>query len=142
MKKEIPTNYLDAIKVTIVTNTNKTFTKKITSWVTTGAVHIDNLRSYINNPNVIDFELTFPKVKTKIGFGSSNKNFIAPKKLNLDIPIEIMSDLLTVANSKGAGCTKKIINKFNKFLSFDLHEVMGHKYGFTGASKLHSIFKV
>ena len=78
MKKEIPTNYLDAIKVTIVTNTNKTITKKITSWVTIGAVHIDNLRSYINNPNVVDFELTFPKVKTNIGSGSSNKNFIAP----------------------------------------------------------------
>ena len=53
-----------------------------------------------------------------------------------------MSDLLTVANSKGAGCTKKIIDKFNKFLDFDLHEAIGYKYGFTGASKLHSIFKV
>jgi len=142
MKKQIPNNYLDAIKVTIVTNENKTFTKPITTWVTDKSISISNLKNYLNHPSVIDFELTFPKPTNKNGNGSSSTGGEKSEKQNKDIPFEIMSELIDVAHSKGVGCNKEKISRFNKFLDFDLHKALDYKYGFTGASKLHTIFKI
>lgn len=50
-------------------------------------------------------------------------------------------EIVEVATSL-RGCTIDFVDRCNEVLDFDLHEKLNNKYGFTGAKRLYSIFKI
>ncbi len=57
------------------------------------------------------------------------------------MPIEIAEEIVTFAKGDGAGFTKEIVENWNSHFKFDLHSKF-ESYGFTGASRLNTIFKI
>jgi len=100
--------------------------------------HVDDL---INHPSVKSHKFVEPKNKRGKGDSTSSSYVPKNKKENISMPIEIADEIVMFAKGDGAGFTKEIVDKWNKYLDFDLHKKF-ERYGFTGSSRLNTIFKI
>ena len=75
------------------------------------------------------------------GDGKSKKYEPKYEKENIPLPEAIAEDIVRVASSL-KGCSIEFVDMCNNHLEFDLHEKLHHKYGFTGAKRLYSIFAI
>lgn len=60
---------------------------------------------------------------------------------NLDCPQEIINEVRDFAEGAPKGFNKEIIDRWNEYLDFDLHEKL-KTYGMVGAARLNKIFKL
>ena len=57
------------------------------------------------------------------------------------MPMKIADEIVMFARGDGKGFTKEIVEKWNKYFEFDLHSKF-ERYGFSGSSRLNTIFKI
>ena len=100
--------------------------------------HVDDL---INHPSVKSHKFVNPTKKRSKGDGTSSTYISKNKNENIPMPIEIADEIVMFAKGDGAGFNKEIVAKWDKFFDFDLHSKF-ESYGFTGASRLNTIFKI
>lgn len=138
----LPSNYLLANKIIITTNNNKQFTKKLSNFKNNNSIVLNHLHNYLSNNNIVHYELKFPsKFKNKFPKSSNSTNSSKSQKLNKPIHIKIQKELLDILEKNGKGFNKSIVNKWNKYLPFDLTKHIT-KYGFTGCKQLYTIFNL
>jgi len=95
----------------------------------------------INHPSVKSHKFVEPTKKRGKGDNTSSSYIPKNKKENIPMPIEIADEIVMFAKGDGAGFTKEVVDRWNKYLSFDLHTKF-ERYGFTGSSRLNTIFKI
>ena len=95
----------------------------------------------INHPSVRSHKFVNPTKKKSVGEGTTSTYIPKNKKENIPMPIEIADEIVMFAKGDGAGFTKEIVDKWNQYLNFDLHTKF-ERYGFTGSSRLNTIFKI
>ena len=95
----------------------------------------------INHPSVKSHKFVNPTKKRSIGEGTSSTYISKNKKENISMPIEIADEIVMFAKGDGAGFTKEIVDKWNQYFDFDLRTKF-ERYGFTGSSRLNTIFKI
>ena len=100
-----------------------------------------DLPELINHFSVRSYKFVEPTRKRSIGEGTSSTYIPKNKKENLPMPIEIADEIVMFAKGDGAGFTKEIVNKWNQYFDFDLRTKF-ERYGFTGSSRLNTIFKI
>ena len=100
--------------------------------------HVDDL---INHPSVKSHKFVNPTKKRSMGEGTSSTYISKNKKENISMPIEIADEIVMFAKGDGAGFTKEIVDKWNQYFDFDLRTKF-ERYGFTGSSRLNTIFKI
>ena len=100
--------------------------------------HVDDL---INHPSVKSHKFVEPKRKRGKGDSTSLTYISKNKKENISMPIEIADEIVMFAKGDGAGFTKEIVDKWNQYFDFNLHTKF-ERYGFTGSSRLNTIFKI
>ena len=100
--------------------------------------HVDDL---INHPSVKSHKFVEPKRKRGKGDSTPSTYISKNRKLNIPMPIEIANEIVMFAKGDGAGFTKEVVDGWNKYLNFDLHSKF-ERYGFTGSSRLNTIFKI
>ena len=100
--------------------------------------HVDDL---INHFSVKSYKFVEPTKKINKGDGISSTNISKNKKEDIPMPKEIADEIVMFAKGNGAGFTKEVVDKWNQYLNFNLHTKF-EKYGFTGSSRLNTIFKI
>ena len=95
----------------------------------------------INHPSVKSHKFVNPTKKRSIGENTSSTYISKNKKENIQMPIEIADEIVMFAKGDGAGFTKEIVDKWNQYFDFDLRTKF-ERYGFTGSSRLNTIFKI
>tara|TARA_R110001583_G_scaffold194214_2_gene364616 strand:- start:218 stop:622 length:405 start_codon:yes stop_codon:yes gene_type:complete len=100
-----------------------------------------DLPELINHFSVRSYKFVEPTRKRSIGEGTSSTYIPKNKKENISMPIEIADEIVMFAKGDGAGFTKEIVDKWNQYLDFNLHSKF-ERYGFTGSSRLNTIFKI
>tara|TARA_R110002012_G_scaffold115326_1_gene262265 strand:- start:1148 stop:1552 length:405 start_codon:yes stop_codon:yes gene_type:complete len=100
-----------------------------------------DLPELINHFSVRSYKFVEPTRKRSIGEGTSSTYIPKNKKENISMPIEIADEIVMFAKGDGAGFTKEIVDKWNQYLNFNLHTKF-ERYGFTGSSRLNTIFKI
>lgn len=100
--------------------------------------HVDDL---INHPSVKSHKFVEPKRKRGKGDSTPSTYISKNKKENIQMPIEIADEIVMFAKGDGAGFTKEIVDKWNQYFDFDLRTKF-ERYGFTGSSRLNTIFKI
>ena len=95
----------------------------------------------INHPSVKSHKFVNPTKKRSIGENTSSTYISKNKKENIQMPIEIADEIVMFAKGDGAGFTKDIVDKWNQYFDFDLRTKF-ERYGFTGSSRLNTIFKI
>ena len=95
----------------------------------------------INHSAVKSYKFVEPTKKRSIGNNTSSSYIPKNKKENIPMPIEIADEIVMFAKGDGAGFTKEVVDKWNQYLNFDLHTKF-ERYGFTGSSRLNTIFKI
>ena len=100
-----------------------------------------DLKDLINHFSVRSYEFVEPTRKRSKGDNTSSTYIPKNKKENISMSIEIASEIVMFAKGDGAGFNKEIVAKWDKFFDFDLHSKF-ESYGFTGASRLNTIFKI
>jgi len=100
-----------------------------------------DLPDLINHFSVRSHKFVNPTRKRSIGEGTSSTYIPKNKKENIQMPIEIADEIVMFAKGDGAGFTKEIVDKWNQYFDFDLRTKF-ERYGFTGSSRLNTIFKI
>jgi hypothetical protein len=100
-----------------------------------------NLSDLINHFSVKSYKFVEPKRKRGEGKNTSSTYIPKNKKENIPMPIEIAEEIVNFAKGDGAGFTKEVVDRWNEYLNFDLHTKF-ERYGFTGSSRLNTIFKI
>ena len=100
--------------------------------------HVDDL---VNHFSVKSYKFVEPTKKRSKEDSISSTYIPKNKKENIPMPIEIAEEIVTFAKGDGAGFTKEVVDKWNQYLNFDLHTKF-ERYGFTGSSRLNTIFKI
>ena len=100
--------------------------------------HVDDL---IHHPSVRSYKFVNPTKKRSKGDGTSSTYISKNKNENIPMPIEIADEIVMFAKGDGAGFTKEIVDKWNQYFNFNLHSKF-ERYGFTGSSRLNTIFKI
>ena len=100
--------------------------------------HVDDL---VNHLSVKSYKFVEPTKKRGKGDGTSSSYIPKNKKENIPMPKEIADEIVMFAKGDGAGFTKEIVDKWNQYFNFDLHTKF-ERYGFTGSSRLNTIFKI
>ena len=100
-----------------------------------------DLPELINHFSVRSYKFVEPTRKRSIGEGTSSTYIPKNKKENISMPIEIADEIVMFAKGDGAGFTKEIVDKWNQYFDFDLRTKF-ERYGFTGSSRLNTIFKI
>ena len=95
----------------------------------------------INHRSVKSHKFVEPTRKRSKGDGTSSTYISKNKNENIPMPIEIAEEIVMFAKGDGAGFTKEVVDKWNQYLNFDLHSKF-ERYGFTGSSRLNTIFKI
>jgi hypothetical protein len=100
--------------------------------------HVDDL---VNHFSVKSYKFVEPTKKRSKEDSISSTYIPKNKKENIPMPIEIAEEIVTFAKGDGAGFTKEVVDRWNKYLNFNLHSKF-ERYGFTGSSRLNTIFKI
>lgn len=100
-----------------------------------------DLPDLINHFSVKSYKFVEPIRKRSKGDNTSSTYISKNKKENILMPIEIADEIVMFARGDGAGFTKEIVDKWNQYFDFDLSTKF-ERYGFTGSSRLNTIFKI
>jgi len=100
-----------------------------------------NISDLINHPSVVEYKIVEPKRKRGDGESLSAKYESKNIKEDIPMPMKIADEIVMFARGDGKGFTKEIVEKWNKYFEFDLHSKF-ERYGFSGSSRLNTIFKI
>jgi hypothetical protein len=100
---------------------------------------VEHLKEFLTNPRVESYEIIDISGRLLDPNKESKSYESKYERENNKLPKSIASEVLQVATSL-KGCTKETIDKWNKYLDFDLHTKLNGEYGFTGAKRLYNIF--
>ena len=100
--------------------------------------HVDDL---INRSDVVSYKIVEPKRKRGDGESLSSKYESKNVKEDISMPMEIADEIVMFARGDGKGFTKEVVEKWNKHFDFDLPSKF-ERYGFSGSSRLNTIFKI
>jgi len=99
------------------------------------------VKDLVNRPDVVDYKIVEPKRSQGKGKSISTKYESKNEKENIPMPMEIADQIVMFARGDGKGFTKGIVEKWNKYFEFNLHSKF-ERYGFSGSSRLNTIFKI
>ena len=100
-----------------------------------------NIPALLNNPLVVSYKIVEPKRKRGNGESLSAKYESKNVKEDIPMPMEIADEIVMFARGDGKGFTKEVVEKWNKHFDFDLPSKF-ERYGFSGSSRLNTIFKI
>jgi hypothetical protein len=100
-----------------------------------------NIPMLLNNPSVVSYKIVEPKRKRGDGESLSSKYESKNVKEDIPMPMEIADEIVMFARGDGKGFTKEVVEKWNKHFDFDLPSKF-ERYGFSGSSRLNTIFKI
>lgn len=95
----------------------------------------------INNSSVVSYKIVEPKRKKGNGESLSSKYESKNVKEDISMPMEIADEIVMFAKGDGKGFTKEVVEKWDKHFDFDLPSKF-ERYGFSGSSRLNTIFKI
>ena len=102
---------------------------------------LNEVSNFVKRSDVIDWKRITPKRKKGDGDHVSSKYINQNVHENIEMPMAIAPEIVEFAKGDGKGFTKQVVDKWNKHLDFDLHSKF-ERYGFTGSSRLNTIFKI
>ena len=100
--------------------------------------HVDGI---INRSDVVSYKFVEPKRKRGDGKSVSSQYESKNVKEDIPMPMEIADEIVMFARGDGKGFTKEVVDKWNSYFDFDLHSKF-ERYGFSGSSRLNTIFKI
>ena len=104
-------------------------------------VLFNDVELLINNPNVASYKFIEPKRSKSKGISESKAYISKNVHENINMPMEIADEIVMFAKGDGKGFTKEIVKNWNKYFDFDL-QTKFERYGFSGSSRLNTIFKI
>jgi hypothetical protein len=132
-------------KVIVEYDNDKVITYDVVLWRTykKGKKEVlqQNISELINNPSVVSYKIVEPKRKRGDGESLSAKYESKNVKEDIPMPMEIADEIVMFARGDGKGFTKEVVDKWNSYFNFDLHSKF-ERYGFSGSSRLNTIFKI
>ena len=99
------------------------------------------VKDLINRSDVISYKFVEPKRKRGDGKSVSSQYESKNVKEDIPMPMEIADEIVMFARGDGKGFTKEVVDKWNSYFDFDLHSKF-ERYGFSGSSRLNTIFKI
>jgi hypothetical protein len=132
-------------KVIVEYDNDKVITYDVVLWRTykKGKKEVlqQNIPALLNNSSVISYKIVEPKRKRGDGESLSAKYESKNVKEDIPMPMEIADKIVMFARGDGKGFTKEVVDKWNSYFDFDLHSKF-ERYGFSGSSRLNTIFKI
>ena len=132
-------------KVIVEYDNDKVITYDVVLWRTykKGKKEVlqQNIPELINNSSVVSYKIVEPKRKRGDGESLSAKYESKNVKEDIPMPMEIADEIVMFARGDGKGFTKEVVEKWNSYFDFDLHSKF-ERYGFSGSSRLNTIFKI
>ena len=132
-------------KVIVEYDNDKVITYDVVLWRTykKGKKEVlqQNIPMLLNNSSVVSYKIVDPKRKRGDGESLSSKYESKNVKEDIPMPMEIADEIVMFARGDGKGFTKEVVEKWNKHFDFDLPSKF-ERYGFSGSSRLNTIFKI
>jgi hypothetical protein len=132
-------------KVIVEYDNDKVITYDVVLWRTykKGKKEVlqQNIPELINNSSVVSYKIVEPKRKRGDGKSVSSQYESKNVKEDIPMPMEIADEIVMFARGDGKGFTKEVVDKWNSYFDFDLHSKF-ERYGFSGSSRLNTIFKI
>lgn len=132
-------------KVIVEYDNDKVITYDVVLWRTykKGKKEVlqQNIPELINNSSVVSYKIVEPKRKRGDGESISSQYESKNVKEDIPMPMEIADEIVMFARGDGKGFTKEVVDKWNSYFDFDLHSKF-ERYGFSGSSRLNTIFKI
>ena len=132
-------------KVIVEYDNDKVITYDVVLWRTykkdKKEVLQQNIPALLNNSSVVSYKIVEPKRKRGDGESLSSKYESKNVKEDISMPMEIADEIVMFARGDGKGFTKEVVEKWNKHFDFDLPSKF-ERYGFSGSSRLNTIFKI
>jgi len=132
-------------KVIVEYDNDKVITYDVVLWRTykKGKKEVlqQNIPALLNNSSVVSYKIVEPKRKRGDGESLSAKYESKNVKEDIPMPMEIADEIVMFARGDGKGFTKEVVEKWNKHFDFDLPSKF-ERYGFSGSSRLNTIFKI
>ena len=132
-------------KVIVEYDNDKVITYDVVLWRTykKGKKEVlqQNIPMLLNNSSVVSYKIVDPKRKRGDGESLSSKYESKNVKEDIPMPMKIADEIVMFARGDGKGFTKEVVEKWNKYFDFDLH-LKFERYGFSGSSRLNTIFKI
>lgn len=100
-----------------------------------------DLELYLSHPAIEDYHIVDASVNKGSGEGGDGSYISEVVRENHPLPMEVADLIVEIATSL-QGCTKSNIDLINSYVDFDLHEKLQGKYGFSGAKRFYTIFKL
>ena len=102
---------------------------------------LNEVDNFVKRWDIVDWKRITPKRKKGDGDNVSSKYISQNIHENIEMPMAIAPEIVKFAKGDGKGFTKQVVDRWNKHLDFDLHSKF-ERYGFTGSSRLNTIFKI
>ena len=132
-------------KVIVEYDNDKVITYDVVLWRTykKGKKEVlqQNIPMLLNNSSVVSYKIVDPKRKRGDGESLSSKYESKNVKEDIPMPMKIADEIVMFARGDGKGLTKEVVEKWNKHFDFDLPYKF-ERYGFSGSSRLNTIFKI
>lgn len=132
-------------KVIVEYDNDKVITYDVVLWRTykKGKKEVlqQNIPMLLNNSSVVSYKIVEPKRKRGDGESLSSKYESKNVKEDIPMPMKIADEIVMFARGDGKGFTKEVVEKWNKHFDFDLPSKF-ERYGFSGSSRLNTIFKI
>jgi len=132
-------------KVIVEYDNDKVITYDVVLWRTykKGKKEVlqQNIPALLNNSSVVSYKIVEPKRKRGDGESLSAKYESKNVKEDIPMPMEIADEIVMFARGDGKGFTKEVVEKWNKHFDFELPSKF-ERYGFSGSSRLNTIFKI
>jgi len=101
----------------------------------------EHVKELINGPRVKSYKFVEPQRTQGDGSGESKAFVNRNEHENIPMPMAIADEIVFHAKGTGKGFTKALIDRWNEHLDFDLHTKI-KRYGFSGSSRLNTIFEI
>ena len=102
---------------------------------------LNEVDNFVKRWDIVDWKRITPKRKKGDGDNVSSKYISQNIHENIEMPMAIAPEIVKFAKGDGKGFTKQVVDRWNEHLDFDLHSKF-ERYGFTGSSRLNTIFKI
>lgn len=121
-------------------DSEQTFVYNIVSFLTDKRqILTEDVKEFVTNPRVESYEIIDISGRLLDPDKESKPYESKYERENNKLPKVIANEVTQVATTL-KGCTKETVDKWNKYLDFDLHTKLNGEYGFTGAKRLYNIF--
>jgi len=134
-------------KVIVEFNDGKVLTYDIVTFLSSSTkkskreILFNHVDSMINRSDVVSYKFVEPKRRRGEGESVSSQYESKNVKEDIPMPMEIADEIVMFARGDGKGFTKEVVDKWNSYFDFDLHSKF-ERYGFSGSSRLNTIFKI